>query len=323
MRPASALLGATLLVSLTLACGCSRQPSAAQVQAWDAEIHALQAEQDSLRGRAAQLVAADPRIQDLPKGDVVLAVPTAFLRRVIERVFDDVASHVTLSMSGIKAHVAKKVKKIVTIGEFVVDVDIQQVTGKLQPGQPEIAFGGNAVSMSLPVELSEGTGEALIHFLWDGKNVADATCGDMDITQRLTGTVIPSQYVVTGRMTLAIEGTQIVCTPDFPETKLRIRVKPSKASWAAVDSILAEKHGVCGWVLDKVDVPNILVGVVQEKGFNVKLPLYKIKPFPLPGGVQDTVKVGDQVLSFASKMNSFRIDADAVWYAASVTVKRE
>ena len=323
MRPAVALAGAMFAALLVAVSGCSRQPSAAQAQAWSAEIQALQAEQDSLRSRVAEVVAKDPRIQNLPKGDVVLSVPTAFLQSVIERVFDDVASNVTLSMSGIKAHVAKKVKKIVTIGEFVVDVDIKRVTGKLRPGRPDIDFGGNAVSMSLPVELSEGFGEAMIHFVWDGKNVADAACGDMDLTQRLTGSVIPSKYVVKGRMTLAIQGTQIVCTPDFPETKLLIRVKPSKASWAAVDSILAEKRGVCGWVLDKVDVPSLLAGVVQEKGFNVKLPLYKIKSFPLPGGVRDTVKVGDQVVSFASTMNSFRIDRDAVWYAASVAVKRE
>ena len=323
MSPGRALVAAILAASLTASSGCSRQPSPQQVRAWSAEIQALQTEQDSLRSRAAELVAKDPRIQRLSQGDVVLSIPTAFMRSVIERVFADVASNVTLSLSGIRAHVAKSIKKVVTIGEFVVDIDINQVTGKLRPGRPDIDFGENEVSMSLPIELSEGSGEATIHFVWNGKNIADATCGDMDVTQKLTGIVIPSKYVVSGRMRLAIRGSQVVCTPVFPETKLRIRVKPSRASWAAIDSILAAKHGVCGWVLDKVDVRSLLAGIVEEKGFNVGLPVNKIKPFALPGGVRDTVTVGDKVLSFATKMNTIRIDRDAIWYGATVAVKSE
>ena len=89
----------------------------------------------------------------------------------------------TLSLGGIKAHVAKTVKKVVTIGEFVLDVDIHEVTGKLQPGRPDVRFGGNQVSMSLPVKRQRrDTAQATIHFVWDGKNVAGVTCGDMDIT---------------------------------------------------------------------------------------------------------------------------------------------
>jgi hypothetical protein len=323
VSPGGALAAAILAAALAGSWGCSRQPSPQQVQAWSAEIRALQAEQDSLRSRAAELVAKDPRIQQLPTGEVVLSIPTAFLRSVIERVFDDVVSNTTLSLSGIKAHVAKSIKKVVTIGEFVLDVEIHEVIGKLRSGQPDIVFGENVVSMSLPVEVSEGHGEATLHFVWNGKNLADAACGDMDVTQKVTADVIPSKYVVSGRMKLEIQGSKVVCAPVFPETKVRIRVKPSKASWAAIDRILAEKHGVCGWVLDKVDVPTLLAGIVEEKGFNVKLPINKIKPFVLPGGVTDTVTVGDKVLSIATRMNSIRIDRDAIWYGAHVAIEPE
>jgi hypothetical protein len=321
VRPARALIAAILVASLAGGLGCSRQASPKQVQAWNAEIKALEAQQDSLRRRAAELVANDPRIQKLPKGDVVLSVPTAFLRNVIERVFDDVVSHTTLSLSGIKAHVAKSIKKVVTIGEFVVDVDIQEVIGKLRPGQPTIVFGGNAVSMSLPVEVSAGTGRAKIHFVWNGKNVADAACGDMDITQTVTGNVIPSKYLVNGRLKLEIQGNKVICAPVFPETRVRIRVRPTKQSWAAIDTILAGKTGLCGWILEKVNVPKLLSGIVEEKGFNVKLPIDKIKPFALPGGVSDTLTVGDRAIAISSQMNEIRIDPDAIWYGASVTLR--
>jgi hypothetical protein len=250
-----------------------------------------------------------------------VAVPTAFVRDVIERVFEDVADNVTLTLTNLKAHVAKSVKKVVTLGEFNLDVDIHSIHGKLQPGQPDIQFGDDRVLMSLPVAVSEGTGEATLHFTWDGKNVADATCGDLDVTEKLTGSVIPSDYVVSGRMDLATHGSEIVCTPDFPETKVRIRVKPSQASWDTVNAILAEKHGVCGWVLDKVNVPALLEGIVQEKGFNVRLPVQKIRPFVVPAGVRQSVTVGGKTLSFDTQTKTLRVDPDAIWYSADVALK--
>jgi hypothetical protein len=329
VRPRRVLLGwalgaaavVTFAAWLAIAPGCSRRAGRGQIQAWNAEIERLQAEQDSLRARAAELVARDPRIQNLPEGDVVVSVPTVFVRGVIERVFADVVDNVTLSLSGIKAHVEKTIKKVITIGDLVLDVEIHEVIGKLQPGRPDVRFGGDRVSLALPVALKEGHGKATIHFVWDGKNVADATCGDMDITETVAGSVIPDSYSVSGSMSLAIRDNRIVCTPTFPETKVRIHMKPSEASWAAVNDILASKHGVCGWVLDKVDVPGLLEGIVQEKGINIKLPINKIKPFVLPSGVRDTVTVGTRVLAFETRTKTVRIDPDAIWYSADVEVK--
>jgi hypothetical protein len=316
-------VAAILAASLAIAPGCSRKASPREQATWNAEIAALQAEQDSLRSRGAELVAKDARIQALPKGDVVLGIPTAFVRGTIERVFVDVASNVTLSLSGLKVHVEKTVKKVVTIGKFTVDVDLTNITGKLKPGKPEMSFGTNELSLILPVDVTEGVGFATIHFVWDGKNVAGIACGDMDITQKVSGTVIPGSYVVPGRMKLAIDSSKVICTPAFPETKLRLRIKPSKASWAAIDSILGPRSGACGYVIDKVNVPNLLSELLEVKGVNVGLPFHKLKPFVLPGGVSDSVTVGDKVLLISTRVNSIRIDPDAIWYGASVAVKAE
>jgi hypothetical protein len=314
----AAAVGVALLV---LAFGCERRPSAEQIQAWNRDLTRLQTEQDSLRAIAAELVSEDPRILGLPPGDVVIAVPTEFIRTVLDRLFRDVVDHVTLSLSGVKAHASKKVKKVVTIGQFTVDVDIRSVLGRLGPGLPEVAFGGDSVSLSLPVSVSSGHGEAMVHFVWDGKNVADLACGDLDITQRVTGTVIPAQYTITGAFVLSKRDRHVVGTPRFPETRIRLRLKPSRESWAVIDSILAEKHGVCGWVLDKVDVRSILKNLAEEKGFNVKLPLAKLKPVTLPLGIQDSVSVGDNVLAIDARTNTVRIDPDAIWYSADVQLE--
>jgi hypothetical protein len=321
MSPGRTLPSAALLMLLAFGAGCSGKSSAPQVQAWNAELARLQAEQDSLRAREVELLDQDPRIHSLPVGDVVVCVPTKFVRSVIERVFADVVDDVTLSLGGIKTRVARKVKKGVTIGEFVLDVEIDEVIGRLQPGQPDVRFGENRVSMSLPVTLSEGHGAATLHFVWDGKHVAGLTCGDLDITQKVSGKVIPTHYRVEGRLDLTNRGNELICTPVFPETKLRIRVKPSQESWTAVNTILAEKRGVCGWVLDKVNIPGLLEGIVQDKGFNVKLPFNRLKPFALPAGVRDSVTVAGKLLTFETRTNTLRLDPDAIWYSATVDVK--
>ena len=151
--------------------------------------------------------------------------------------------------------------------------------------------------------------------------VAGATCGDIDVTQKVSVNVIPSDYVVTGSLSLAIQGRRVVGSLHFPETRLRIRVKPSQASWDAVNALLAEKQGVCGFVLEKVDVPSILSNVTEAKGFNVRLPLEKLKPFVVPAGVRDSVTVGGRTLAVSAETRTLRIDPDAIWYSASVRVE--
>jgi hypothetical protein len=319
MRTRSALLVcAVLCVALA---GCSLPPSSRETKEWDAELQRLQSEQDSLKARAGDLVKSDPFIAGLPEGDAVIRIPTSFIRNVLEKVFEDVASHITLRLGGIKAHVQNKVKKVVTIGQFTVDVDIQEVVGKLGPEKPDVAFTGGKIGMRLPVNVSEGYGKAEIHFVWDGKHVAGVACGDMDVTQVVTGTVIPAKYVVAGTLGLGMKGNQVVCAPHFPETKVNLRVEPTKESWAAVDSLLATKHGPCAWVLGKVNVPGILKNVVEGKGFNVKLPLSNVKPFVIPAGIRDSVQVGQRSLLVEASSNSVRVDPDAILYSASLALK--
>ena len=319
IAPALALVGLAFVLSATT--GCSSRASKQQTATWNAEIARLQGEQDSLRARAAELVKADPRIQALPQGDVVLSIPTSFVRNVIQRVFEEVASSVTLQLSGIKAHVEKSVKKIVTIGNFVVDISVDEVIGKIRPQKPDIGFDGGRISLRLPVQVHEGTGKATIHFVWDGKHVADLTCGDMDITQKVSGNVVPARYVVSGTLDLAMKDNRIVGTPHLPVTKVNIKVTPSKDSWKAIEAILEEKRGACGYVLDKVDVKSILRNVVQGKGFNVTLPFHKVRPFTVPAGVSDSVSVQGRLVAVEATSNMIRIDPDVILYGADVTLK--
>lgn len=315
----SARVVAALLAGALLA-ACSREPSQAERQAWAAELDALGGEVAALEERLGALVAADPRRAALPQGDVVIAVPTAFLRTLVDRVFSDVASRVTLTLSGIRAHKEKTLRKGVPVGDFVVDLFVEEVHGRLAPGRPQVRFGGNEIGLTLPVEVREGAGEATVHLLWKGRRMAKALCGDLDVTERVSGRVKPDRYVLSGTLELATRNGEIVGTPRFPETRVRLRVTPSADTWRRVDALLAEKHGLCGWVLERVDVKKILAQQVEQKGFGVKLPLHKIRPFRFPAGLSRSVEVRDRPLALDVRTSELRIDEHAVWVGAEVRV---
>ena len=102
---------------------------------------------------------------------------------------------------------------------------------------------------------------------------------------------------------------------------MRLRLKPSQASWDSLNAILAEQARLCGWVLDKVDVPGSAGGDRPGEGHQPEAAGPQIKPFVVPAGVRDSLKVAAQVLTFETRTNTLRIDPDAIWYSADVAVK--
>jgi hypothetical protein len=318
VRIAALALAATLALA---ASACSREPSADERAAWQAEIANLTAQADALQGRLRALVDADPRYAGVPAGDVVIAVPTAFLDALVQRVFSDVARRVDLTLSGIETHKQKTLKKGIPIGDVSVDLLVEKVNGRLGPGTPKVVFGGDEVTLSLPVDVIEGTGEASLHVRWKGRNVAGAVCGDLDLRERVSGSVVRATYPLAGTLRFSAQGAEILATPRFPETKLQLRVAPSPKTWARIDAIVASQTGLCKWVLEQVDVKKLLAKQFQEKGFGVKLPLHKIEPFRFPAGLSESVTVRGRPLALDVKAETVRIDDTAVWLGARVGVR--
>jgi len=182
-----------------------------------------------------------------------------------------------------------------------------------------VTFGGNKVAIALPVTVASGTGNATIRFKWDGKNVAGATCGDLDVTQEVSGSVRPDSYPVAGGLVLAATAQDILASPRFPVIKVNLKVKPSEESWGAVQKLLDEKTGLCGYVVEKVNV----LGIVQkliDKGFNVRLPTEKIKPMAIPVGIEPTMQVRGQKVALGIKLGELAITEQMIWLGANVSV---
>jgi hypothetical protein len=311
-----ATLAAVSVLAASAACGRQDRETPDSLRA---EIAALEKERDTLRGRMNELMVKDPRLEGMPKAPVRVGVPTTLARDLIQRVVAGFVDQVTLELKNLKVKKSGTVKKVVTIGQYDLKVTINRVIGKLKTGKPDVTFGGNKVQVALPVTVASGTGNATINFKWDGKNVAGATCGDLEVTQDVSGSVRPDSYPVAGGLVLSATAEDIVASPRFPVIKVNLKVKPSEESWGAVQKILEEKTGLCGYVVEKVNV----LGIVQkliDKGFNVRLPTEKIKPMAVPVGIEPTMEVRGQPVALAIKLGELAITEHMIWLGANVSV---
>jgi len=316
---ARAVLMALLLLAVALAPGCGRGDRTTPKQL-QAQIETLQKERDTLRARLDALMQNDPMIQGMPQTPVRVGVPTSLARELITKVVSGFVDQVTLELKNLKVKKTGNVKKIVTIGQYDLQVRIHKVTGKLKTGKPEVVFGGNKVTLKLPVQVVSGSGRATINFKWDGKNVSGAVCGDMDIEQQVSGGVKPATYPVSGGLELTATAREIMAAPRFPAIKVNLKVEPSKESWGAVEKILADKEGICGYVVEKVNVLRIVEALI-DKGFKVRLPTEKIKPMAIPVGIEPSMTVKGQQVELAIKLSELAITEKMIWLGANIAIE--
>jgi hypothetical protein len=314
-RAVAALVVTPVLVA-SVACGRKDRVGPDQIRA---QIQQLEKERQTLRDRLNELMVKDPRLPGMPDTPVRVGVPTTLARDLIQRVVAGFVDQVTLELKNLKVKKSGRVKKVVTLGQYELNVVIHRVSGKLKTGKPDVTFGGNKVSLALPVTVASGSGSATIRFKWDGKNVAGATCGDLEVTQEVSGGVKPDTYPVEGGLVLTATASEILAAPRFPKIKVNLKVVPSDESWAAVDRILGEKEGLCGYVVDKVDVRGIVQRLV-DKGFNVRLPTEKIKPLAVPVGIEPTMQVRGEPVALGIKLADLAITEHVIWLGARVSV---
>jgi hypothetical protein len=298
--------------------GCGRRESASPQEMRD-RIQALDREIPALRARLGELIASDPRLRGMPGSGVRVGVPTTLARTLVQRVVTGFVDSVTLRLSNIGVRKAGKVKKVITIGEYRLAVMIKEVTGRLTTGQPQVTFGGNRISVSLPVKVASGTGNANVDFKWDGKNISGAVCGDMEVKEDVRGTVKPATYPVSGALELTATTQQILVSPRFPVVKVNLKVEPSPESWAVVQRILDSQGGVCGFVVDKVDIKGALEGLL-DKGFSVRLPTEKIKAMAIPVGIAPTMTVRGEPVRIDVKVSELAVTEHMIWLGADVAL---
>ena len=105
----------------------------------------------------------------------------------------------------------------------------------------------------------------------------------------------------------------------LPTTRINLKVVPSTESWAAAQKILDDKGGVCGFVVDRVDIMG-LIDKLLAKGFNVRLPTEKIKAVAMPVGVEPTMEVRGQPVALGIQVADLSITEQMIWLGARVSV---
>jgi hypothetical protein len=305
-----------MAVVLAVSAGCGRtdrQPPEAMRQ----QIAALEAERDTLRGRLNDLLVNDRRMDGMPDTPVRIGVPTSLARDLVQRVLTGFVDQVTLELNNLRVRKRGTIRRVIPIGDYDLQVTVNRVTGTLTTGTPDVTFGGDAVAVALPLTVAKGSGRATVRFQWDGRNVAGAVCGDMDVTQIVTGTVRPRTYQVSAGLALTATDTEILAQPRIPRLRVNLGVVPSAASWQAAQKILDDKGGVCGFVLERVDVLGH-VGRLIDKGFNVRLPTEKVRAAALPVGVEPTLMVRGQPVALDISVGGLAITEHALWLGARV-----
>jgi hypothetical protein len=68
-------------------------------------------------------------------------------------------------------------------------------------------------------------------------------------------------------------------------------------------------------------VPSFLKRAVEEMGFNVTVPLSKVKASRIPAGDSDSPTVRDGTVAVEAKTNLIRIEPDAIFCSADITLK--
>jgi hypothetical protein len=319
MRTVAAFVTALVLAAvLPFSSGCGRKGRPA-AEGQRAEIASLEKERDGLQTRLEALSGNDLWAQGMPDASVRIGVPTTLAADLIQRVATGFVDHITIELKNLKVRKSGRIKKVITLGDYDLRVTVNRVTAKLKTGKPDVKFGGNMVAVAMPVGVDTGDWRATINFKWDGKNVSGAVCGDLDITQEMTGGVWPDRYAVAGAITLTASPQQILAEPVFPLIRVKLRVKPSDESWAAAQKILDDKTGACGFVLDRVDVMGTVRRLI-DKGFVVRLPTEKIRPLALPVGINPSMTVRGEKVAMGIRVSDLAITPQMIWLGADVAV---
>ena len=287
--------------------------------ALQADVMALTAERDRLQAGIVGAVDLDRRLTGGPDKPLRIGIPTTLARTLVSTLVSGVVDQVSLTLGDLRVRKVGEIRRVVTLGRFDLTLRVKQINAKLGAGVPDLEFGANRMQMVMPVRVESGTGSAEIDFRWDARGVSSAVCGDMSMLEVVSGTVTPSTYRLAGTLQLSTTDDAIVVTPRMPALRIRVRVAPSKASWDLVQKTLDAKKGLCGFVIDRVNIPEALEGLLA-RGFLVRLPIEKLRPVAVPIGFAQTVMVRDTPVQIGVKADGLLITSDTIWLGADVTV---
>ena len=297
------------------------RPLAATVAA---DIAKLTVERDALRDRLWSTADTSGPFIGHPQGDVLLGVPTSFVRSIVNDAASGWFSEVKLHLVGLLIHTQDSVTATIGpfgehhVGAYALAIRLDDVAGRLMPGVPDLTFGGGAIKIALPV-MAEGKGSATLTFDWKSWGMARPVCGNLHAVRSVSGRLRPDTVVLRGLVRLSAREGALEADPHFPNLALRMRIVPSPASVAAMDTVINSKGGLCGVFIRRAHAFKQVVDIVQD-GFIVHIPQRFFRKFRLPLAVETSVPVQGRALRLAVRPSGLIISPGMIWLGAAVTV---
>jgi hypothetical protein len=272
-----------------------------------------------------QRLREQARLRDRAGENVVVGIPAGVAERVAGEAMVGLASGIDLTLRDLRFRKADEVRTRLllgrrTVGRFVLSVHVREVRAVLRPRKVRLRFEDGRVRLSLPVSVEDGEGRARLRFKWEGRGMAGAVCGDMDITREVTATVPRRTYTLEGGLRLGVEGTVLVARPEIGDVPLRVPIEPSPAAWRVVDDVIASRSALCRAALARADVHGRIRDLLG-RGIRVTVPRRVLeRPLRLPLAVERSVWVGGRELRLDARPADVTVGPGRLWYGVQVEV---
>jgi hypothetical protein len=285
----------------------------------------MRKEQDRLRVLLRHNVARDSLFASAPAGDIGVGLRWNYAQRLVEQLTAKVIDRARLQVEDL--HLAKsgavRTKTPfgrVRVGNWRLRLDVHRISGILRTGRPSVAFEDERnVAVRIPVTLRDGQVSATLRFGWDAGALASLVCRDFRVQQDVEAVIIPQEQSLSGALLLKADGEAIVVQPRIRGQRLRMRLRPTKRSWARARSALQSQDSFwrCGIALSPEDVLSQLRAIV-DRGIRVRLPTIAPGAIRVPIRFRRSIGVGRHRVELMRGTGDVSITTGAIWYSLSL-----
>jgi hypothetical protein len=323
------MTGGRLAVLVLMVVGASTQAQEMPtVEAARRRIQALKAERTRLQEELRSSLPPDARLVDAPPGDVLIGLPASLVESIVSEALTGPLRNVRLFLKdAVKVERRDIIKTktflgMMTLGEYVLNVSVQEVHAVMKPGTPKLAFGANRIAIDLPVRVESGRVKASLAFKWDGRKLAGVVCGDLSSEHALRATVPPVPVRLRGRFEVEARGERLIVKPVIAPVEMAFKVEPEQSTWDFIDDLIESKNAVCEAALRKAAVGQKVKDLV-ERGFKVQLPNQWLHEMTLPASFRDTFDVQGTTAGLAIVPTGVSITRTRIWYGAKLFLRKQ
>lgn len=258
---------------------------------------------------------------------LLVGVPAAVAERFAGQAIRGLAPGIRVSLRDLRFRKADEVQARLlvgrsTVGRFVLAVEVHEVHATLRPDAPRLRFAADRIGVSLPVAVEDGGGRARLRFKWDGRGVAGAVCGDVDVTHEAEASVPRRTHTLSGALRLRVDGRTLVALPEFGDVELRLPIEPSPATWRFVDELVGSRGALCRAALGRADVPGSIRALL-ERGVKVTLPARLLeRPLRVPVGVERSLALPGRTLELLAEPRDVMLTPGRLWYGVRVELRK-